>query len=128
MEQFNRSLKSFLFAWQGLKYAFVTQVNFKIQLIIGCLAAILAFFLEFNRIEWIILIFTVSLVLITELINTAVEIIVDYLFPGYHETAGKIKDISAAAVLVSAIAAIIAGLMLFLPKIIDLRGFHWFQF
>lgn len=117
-KQFNRSLKSFLFAWKGLKSAFVTQVNFKIQLIIGCLAVVLAFFLEFNRIEWIILIFTATAVLITELINTVVETIADYLFPGFHETAGMIKNISAAAVLVSAIAAIIVGLMLFLPKII----------
>jgi diacylglycerol kinase len=113
-----RSFKSFSYAWKGLKNAYISQSNFRIQIFVTFPVFILAFILNFNTIEWLILIVVVTVVLITELINTAIEIVTDHLFPGFHETAGKIKDISAAAVLIAAIAAIIAGILLFLPKII----------
>ena len=113
----SRSIKSFSFAWNGLKIAFSTQVNFKIQTIAGLIVFFAAFLLDFMVIEWIMLIFIVSIVLIAELVNTAIEIITDHLFPEYHLTAGKIKDIAAAAVLITAFTALVAGLLLFLPKI-----------
>jgi diacylglycerol kinase len=119
-----RSIKSFRFAWNGLKIAFLTQINFKIQVGSAFVALILAFVFDFMLIEWLILIFVISLVLITELINTSIEIITDHLFPGFHITAGKIKDISAAAVLIAAITALITGILLFLPKILSISGFH----
>ena len=113
-----RSYKSFSFAWNGLKTAFTTQPNFKIQAVIGLLAVLLALFFNFNFAEWIILLIIISMVLTAELLNTSIEFITDHLFPDYNIIAGKIKDISAAAVLITSVTATITGILLFLPKIL----------
>ncbi|MGI8892533.1 MAG: diacylglycerol kinase family protein [Bacteroidia bacterium] len=119
-----RSIKSFSYAWKGLKTAFITQSNFKFQIAIAFIAIVAALLFNFRIQEWIILIVVISMVLVTELINTTIEIITDHLFPDFHLTAGKIKDISAAAVLIAAITAVITGILLFLPKIISYSGFY----
>ncbi|GEL78312.1 diacylglycerol kinase family protein [Tenuibacillus multivorans] len=71
-------------------------------------------------IEWLFLLTAIALVIITELINTAIEIISDQMYPDYNAYAKQIKDISAAAVLVAAIFAIIVGFIIFVPRIISI--------
>ncbi len=112
--------KSFSFAFEGIKTAFGREPNFKIHVIIGSLTLIMATFLGFSSLEWLILFFTISLVLILELVNTALESIVNLVSPGIKEEARVAKDVSAGAVLISAITAIIVACILFFPKILIL--------
>lgn len=113
-----RFLKGFYFAFNGIKYSFKTQRNFRIHVFLAALALILSYVLQIAICEWIWIIATISLVLIVELINTAIETLVDLVSPEFNPKAGLIKDISAAAVLISAIFAFLVGCFIFLPKLI----------
>lgn len=113
-------LKSFSFAFEGIKEAVKEEPNFRVHVFIGICALILAFFLSFSTIEWLILIFTIFFVLVLELINTAVENTVNLAEPGVSKGAKAAKDVMAAAVLMGAILAFVVGLILFLPKLIAL--------
>jgi diacylglycerol kinase len=123
MSKTHSALGSFGYAIEGIKEAIKNEPNIRIHLIIGIMAAILAYFLKFSKTEWIILVFTISFVLILELINTALEAIVDIVSPQTQRKAKIAKDVAAAAVLISAILAIIVGAFLFLPKILTLKPF-----
>ncbi len=113
-------IKSFEFAFEGVKTAIKNEPNFVIQLILAILVLILAAFFKFQPIEWLILILTISLVLILELINTSVEAIVDLVSEDVKDKAKVAKDVSAAAVLIASIMSIAVGVFLFLPKILVL--------
>lgn len=110
---FFRFHKSIRHAHAGLWHALLTQPNLWIHLIAGVVTVIGAAFTGFTVIEWSILVLTIMLVVILELVNTAAEAIVDLASPEYHELAKVAKDVSAAAVLVAAIGAVIVGLLLF---------------
>lgn len=112
-------LKGFYFAFNGIKYSFKTQLNFRIHALLALLAIVLGFVFQLSIQEWLWVILAILLVLIFELINTAIETLVDLIAPDYNVKAGLIKDISAGSVLLSAILALIIGLIIFLPKIID---------
>lgn len=117
----NRSLsKSFAFAFEGIRQAFKREPNFRIHVLLALVASGAAFYLNFSAIEWIILLFTVATVIIAELINTAVESLVDLVSPDIREEAKLAKDVLAAAVFVSALLAVIVGVLLFLPKLMQL--------
>jgi diacylglycerol kinase len=112
MEKF---LRSFTYAWKGLRYAFRTQLNFKVH----SLAAIcLGISLNISRQDWLWIFLAIALMLVAELFNTAIEVLVDFISPAYHPKAGIVKDVSAAAVLIIAFLAIIIGLMVFVPKLL----------
>lgn len=108
---------SFGYAFSGIKTALKREPNIRIHLVLALLAIILAFFLKFNPVEWIILAFTISFVLILELVNTTLEALVNIVSPEVKEEARVAKDVSAAAVLISAILALFVGAFLYLPKI-----------
>ena len=84
------------------------------------IVVIFGFLFKVNKYEWAILVLTIGLVISCELINTAIEAVVDLVTEEYHPLAKVAKDTSAAAVLVFAIVAIIVGLIIFVPKIIGL--------
>ena len=113
-------VKSFSFALEGLKAAFKQEVNFKAHTIVALITVVAAFFLQFSNIEWLILLLTIALVVVLELINTSIEAVVNLVEPNIKDEAKVAKDVSAAAVMISAIASIVVGLLLFLPKIIAL--------
>jgi diacylglycerol kinase len=113
-----RFLKGFYFAFNGIKYSFKTQLNFRIHVFLAVLALILSYILQIAIYEWIWIIAAISLVLIVELINTAIEALVDLVSPEINLKAGLIKDISAAAVLMAAIFAFLVGCFILLPKLI----------
>lgn len=116
-----RSLSSsFYYAFEGIKEAFKNEPNFRIHSILGLIALSLAYILNFKKEEWIILFFTIAFVLILELINTSLEAIVDLVSPNIRAKAKVAKDVSAAAVFISSILALLVGAILFLPKIINL--------
>ncbi len=115
MEKF---LKGFYFAFNGIKYAFRTQLNFRIHGFLALIVIFLSYFLEIALYEWLWIIFAIALVLIVELINTAIETLVDLVSPEFNVKAGLIKDISAAAVLIAAFFAVLIGFIILFPKII----------
>jgi len=108
------TFKSFGFAFSGLKTAFSQEPNFKIHVFLGAVALTFGALTGLGELEWLLLLFTVILVIIMELINTTLESIVDIVQPKFHKSAKIAKDVSAAAVLVAAINAIIVGVVLFL--------------
>ncbi|NEP42098.1 MAG: diacylglycerol kinase family protein [Okeania sp. SIO2H7] len=110
-------LISFRYAWAGLSYAFLTQRNFRIHTIVGSVAIALSIFLGLKPIEIGLIGLTIGLVMGMELLNTAIESVVDLsVGQTYHELAKIAKDCAAAAVLVSALVSVlVAGLLLFPP-------------
>lgn len=119
MKSKNPLLKNFDFAFEGLKTAFTNGRNFRIQVVMGALAIILGLFLHIDPFEWLDLTLVIASVLILELMNTAIEAIVDIVSPEIQPRAKIAKDVAAASVLVASIAAIFIGAFLFLPKILS---------
>ena len=118
--EFKKSLK---YAWRGLSYVIKNERNFRIELSIAFFVIIIAIILEIKSWEFIITLLMISWVLVAELVNTALERVVDILEPKVHPFARLIKDVMAAAVLFSSIMAIIIGLVIFGPYIIDLAEY-----
>lgn len=110
-------LKGFVYAWQGIVYAYSTQVNFKFHTVAALIIGILGIYFHLSLYEWLWIAAAVSLVLSAELFNTALEVLVDLVSPEYNQKAGIVKDLASAAVLVTAILSAIIGLSIFLPKI-----------
>lgn len=115
---YNKRLASFKYAFQGLATLCRTQPNFLIHLFVMSVAIVTAFFLKFDRIEWLILLLTITVVLVAEAFNSALELLTDLVSPNYHSLAGKSKDVAAAAVLIAAIGAVIIGCLLYVPKLL----------
>lgn len=113
-------MKSFIFAFQGIKDGLKSEPNLKIHFILALISIFLAFFLRFSLLEWAILALTIFIVIALELVNTVVEKFVDLVSPEISEKARVAKDISAAVVLLGAIASIIVGGLLFLPKLLPI--------
>jgi len=112
---------SFKYAWAGLSYAFVTQRNFRIHTVIGTLAISLGVFLHLSAVEISVICITSGLVLALELLNTAIESVVDLTVKQtYHELAKIAKDCAAGAVLISAIAAVFVAGSLLIPPLLTL--------
>jgi diacylglycerol kinase len=118
MSRKNSTAASFGHAFDGLAEAINNEPNFRTHVLIALLATCLGIVLGLTKTEWLILALTIILVLIMELFNTAMEAIVDLVSPQIHPKAKVAKDVSAAAVLLSAIFSLIVGVYLFLPKII----------
>lgn len=105
--------KSFGYAFKGLFYCIRTQRNFRIHTVVAFYVGVLSLFFSFTKLESIALALSIAMVLILELLNTAIEYIVDLLSPSYNEKAGAIKDIAAASVLVGASFSVVVGILLF---------------
>jgi diacylglycerol kinase (ATP) len=112
-------LTSFKYAWMGISYAFLTQRNFRIHVIVGALAIGLGIAVRASVVEVAVIGLTIGLVLAMELLNTAIESVVDLTVKqSYHELAKIAKDCAAAAVLVSSIAAVLVAGCVLLPKLL----------
>lgn len=110
-------IKSFKYAFEGLILAIKPERNLKIHFVMMVLVIIFGFIFKISNIEWMICIILFGLVISCELINTAIEQVVDIVLPNKDDRAKRAKDISASAVLVSAISSAIIGLIIFIPKI-----------
>ncbi|KKP92008.1 MAG: diacylglycerol kinase [Parcubacteria group bacterium GW2011_GWA2_36_10] len=110
-----RLVKSLGFAGKGLKKVWQTERNFRIHVVIALLVILLAFYLEIQSFDYLILLLVITLVLILEILNSSLERLVDMLSPATHHFVKEIKDLLAAAVLLSAILAIVAGVIIFWP-------------
>lgn len=113
----SKRLKSFLYAFNGLRVLFKEEHNSRIHFIATVIVLTAAILFRLNTYEWIAIIFSIGLVITVEIINTVIENIADFISPDKNEKVKKIKDLSAAAVLISAMTALSIGLIVFLPKI-----------
>lgn len=110
-------IKSFNHAVSGIIAALKTEGHMKFHFFCAISVLVLSLFFDFNRIEFAVLALTVGLVIICEMINTAIERIIDIVSPDYHPVARVVKDIAAGAVLVSAVVAFLVGYLLFFDRI-----------
>jgi diacylglycerol kinase len=110
-------LDSFRFAFAGLWYALRTQRNTRIHLTIAACAVALGLWLGLSYTQWALLALTIGFVLVSEMINTVAETLIDLISPGYHPLAKVIKDVTAAAVLLGAIVSTIVGLLILGPPL-----------
>lgn len=108
---------SFSYAWQGIKALFRTEHNAWIHAAISLVVIIAAIILKVSRVEAIVLLLNIALVFVTEIMNTAIEKMADFISTEKHPQIGLVKDLTAAAVLIAAIIAVISGLLIFLPKL-----------
>ena len=115
-----RFLKSFLFALNGLREAIRHEKNFRVQCIVALFVIIAGLFFSLTATEWMILLLCFAVVLSFEIINSAIEKLCDLVSPEFNLTIKKVKDMSASAVLLSAIITFFIGCIIFLPKIIVL--------
>ncbi len=115
---------NFLDAWKnaidGIIYATTTQRNIKIQLALAILVVIVSLFFDLNRAEFLCFLFTIILILFAEMVNTAIETVVDLYVDVYHPKAKIAKDVAAGGVVITAINAIIVAYFLFFDKISDI--------
>ena len=118
MGNFIRSrIQSFRNAFRGWGYVIRTQRNAWIHAVVTIVVIALAFFLQIHLLEWAILFIAITIVWLAEFLNTALEAVVDLASPQEHQLAMRGKDVSAAAVLISAISSILIGLLILGPPL-----------
>ena len=120
MRKMKKIRNSIKYAIEGIWTSFKTERNMKIHIFIMILAIIAGIILKINKSEWIICIILFAIVIGSELFNTSIETIVDMVMPEKNEKAKIAKDVSAGAVLVVAIGAAIIGLVIFVPRILNI--------
>ena len=108
---------NFLYAINGVKIAWREEGSFKVLAIAGALALLLSWWLGISPSEWTIMVLLIGLVLAAEFVNTALEELCDMYKSDPDPHIGKIKDLAAAAVLMTSIAAFVIGLIIFIPRI-----------
>jgi diacylglycerol kinase (ATP) len=119
MKQFSiaERIKSFRFAFAGIRAFFKTQHNALIHLFATVLVFVAALFCNLSLNEWVALLIVTGFVWVSEIFNTAIEAMMDHLSPGQHPKVKFIKDVAAAAVLVAAVTAVAVGCFIFIPKL-----------
>lgn len=106
-------VESFTNAFRGLFYVLKTERNIRIHFLIGCVVILCGIFFKLPLLDFLVLVLVVSMVIVSEIFNTSIEMFSDMFFKQYHIQIRKIKDVAASAVLVSAISSVIIGYLLF---------------
>ncbi len=109
-------------AWRGMLHTAKTQKHVQFHLVAGVSVLFFAWWSEVTRFEWLILIFAIGSVISAEVMNSAIETVVDMAQPNYHPLAGIAKDVAAGAVLVTAIQAAVIGIIVFAPSLLRLAS------
>ena len=112
-----KRLHSFKYAFQGVSYLFRNEHNAWIHLFITACVIAAGFLLRVSTNEWIALIFAIGMVLAAEAFNTAIEALADVISSNYNQLIKRAKDVAAGGVLLAAIAAVVIGLIIFIPKL-----------
>jgi diacylglycerol kinase (ATP) len=111
-------LRSFNYAFHGLASAFRQEHNLWIHTLAAIAAITMGCILKISAGEWMVIILVIGGVFVAELLNAAIESLVDLISPAFNKKAGTIKDMAAAAVLMTAIVALVTGLIIFVPKLL----------
>ena len=105
------------FALKGILSFFLKERNAKIHLFAAILVICAGIYFNLNLIEWLWIALSITLVFITEMLNSAIELLCDLTKPEHNEKAGRLKDIAAGAVLIAAIFSVIVALIIFWPRV-----------
>jgi diacylglycerol kinase len=111
--------QGFANAFAGLNWAFKSQINFKIHIFAVILVLVISLFFSISYLEWLVVITVIFTVLALELLNTSIEQTTDAVTQDFNPIIKKAKDTSAAAVLIYSIYAVLVGLLIFGPKILN---------
>ncbi|MDF2684597.1 MAG: diacylglycerol kinase [Brevibacillus sp.] len=125
VKEWNRLMRSFSCAWQGIVYTVKTQRNMQIHVAAALLVLAAAWWLQIPRSDVLLVFFSIGLVTSLELVNTAIEAAVDLASPDWHAKAKIAKDAGAGAVLVAAIASVVIGCFIFGPPLYE-KMLEWF--
>ena len=118
-EFFHSRIESFGHAFRGWGYVLKTQHNARIHAVVAIAVFTVAFWLRLPARDWAVLLLTVTMVFAAEFINTAIEAVVDLASPQKHPLAKVGKDVGAAAVLIAALAAVLIGLLILGPPLLE---------
>jgi undecaprenol kinase len=110
--------KRFACAWAGIVAAVKKEAHMRVHIALAIVAIIVAAAFHISKLEWLILLLTIGSVITLELVNTAIERVVDLVTTDSHPLAKAAKDIAAGAVLVAAVVAVIVGITIFLPYLV----------
>lgn len=114
-----RFLKSLKYAYEGIKILVQEEPNYRIHTAWTFIVLICGLIFQVSSFEWCLLVIVISIVFVTETLNTSVENIMDFVSEKRDERIKRIKDLSAAAVLIAVLGTIVVGLIIFLPKLIS---------
>ncbi len=117
-----RLIHSFQYAFSGIVEAYKAEQNLKIHTVIAIFVILFGFVFHISYYEFLICLVLIGLVLMAEFFNTALEYVVDFISPEIHPLAKAIKDTASAGVLMMAIISFIVGIVIFLPKMIEVIG------
>lgn len=112
-------IKSFTHACNGILYAIRSEKHMRFHLLAAFLVTDAGWFFNINTIEWCLIISSIGAVIAAEIFNTALEQLVNLVSPQQHVIAGKVKDLAAGAVLIISIAALLIGIIIFVPKFLS---------
>jgi diacylglycerol kinase len=115
---FRRRFRSFNYAFAGLRQLLVREHNARIHLVATIAVAVAAYAFRVSHTEAALLVIVTGGVWVTEILNTVVERVMDFVYPDDHPEIKYIKDLAAGAVLAAAITAVVAGLLIFIPKLL----------
>lgn len=112
-------ITSFKFAFNGLKIFFKFEHNARLHVFLAILTCVFGFLFNVTNTEWLTVIVVIGLVFLVEIINTVIEHLADFISPEENPKIKIIKDLAAASVLVASFTALLVGIIIFLPKILD---------
>ena len=115
-------LRSFRVAWDGLTDAMRSDRNLRLHALATVMVAGAGWWCRLSRVEWAVIVLSIGLVWTSELLNTAIEAVVDLASPEHHELARIAKDVASAAVLLAAVTAIVVGSLIFGPRLMTFDG------
>ena len=115
---FGKRVDSFKYAFDGLLHLMRDEPNARIHFVVSIVTIICGWYFNIDKSEWLAIILCLGIVLLAEIINTAIENICDYISPKQHHKIKIIKDLAAAAVLISAIMSVVVASCIFLPRLL----------
>lgn len=116
---FSKRFKSFGHALNGLKILVREEHNARIHLVASVIVVLLGWYFKISELEWVVILFAIGFVFVSETLNTSIETIADFISLEKHDAIKKIKDLAAGVVLINSIIALVIGLIVFLPRIIN---------
>lgn len=114
------TFKSFSYAFKGLKYVLSSERNARLHVMFAVLALVASILLRIDLEEWLFVVVSITLVFFAEIVNTALEKTLDLISQENNQLVKLIKDMMAAAVLVTAMGAVIVALVVFLPRVVGI--------
>ncbi|RAU84268.1 diacylglycerol kinase family protein [Pontibacter arcticus] len=116
---FKKRYNSFRFAFRGIAAAIRSEPHMRLHFLAALGVTVAGFLFDITRWEWCLLILSMGLVIVSEIINTAIETLTNLVSPEWNELAGKTKDLAAGAVLVAAFTAALVGAVVFVPYVLQ---------